>query len=100
MGLLPSEEELKTFVADQTPKKREALVDQLLERKDFTEIWVMKWAELLQIRTTGNNGNDVTYKSALLWYEWLRGQIANNRPFNDIYSSAYDNDIRIDTIQN
>ena len=84
VGLLPSEEELKTFVADQTPKKREALVDQLLERKDFTEIWVMKWAELLQIRTTGNNGNDVTYKSALLWYEWLRGQIANNRPFNEI----------------
>ncbi len=84
VGLLPTEEELNTFVTDSNPKKREALVDQLLERKDFTELWVMKWAELLQIRTTGNNGNDVTYKSALLWYEWLRGQIANNRPFNEI----------------
>ncbi|MEN8869708.1 MAG: PSD1 and planctomycete cytochrome C domain-containing protein [Akkermansiaceae bacterium] len=84
VGLLPTEEELKTFVGSTNLKKREALVDQLLERKDFTELWVMKWAELLQIRTTGNNGNDVTYKSALLWYEWLRGQIANNRPFNEI----------------
>lgn len=84
VGLLPNEEELNTFLADKNPKKRDALVDQLLERKDFTEIWVMKWAELLQIRTTGNNGNDVTYKSALLWYEWLRGQIAANRPFNEI----------------
>lgn len=84
VGLLPTEAELTTFVADKNPKKREILVDQLLERKDFTEIWVMKWAELLQIRTTGNNGNDVTYKSALLWYEWLRGQIAANRPFNEI----------------
>ncbi len=84
IGLLPSEPELQAFISDQNPKKREALVDQLLERKDFTELWVMKWAELLQIRTTGNNGNDVTYKSALLWYEWLRGQIANNRPFNQI----------------
>lgn len=84
VGLLPTEEELKSFVGSTNPKKREALVDQLLERKDFTELWVMKWAELLQIRTTGNNGNDVTYKSALLWYEWLRGQIANNRPFNEI----------------
>ncbi len=84
VGILPSEDELKSFLADTNPKKREALVDQLLERKDFTEIWVMKWAELLQIRTTGNNGNDVTYKSALLWYEWLRGQIASNRPFNEI----------------
>jgi hypothetical protein len=84
VGLLPNEDELQTFLADPNPKKREALVDQLLERKDFTEIWVMKWAELLQIRTTGNNGNDVTYKSVLLWYEWLRGQIAANRPFNEI----------------
>jgi len=84
VGLLPNEDELKSFLADTNPKKRETLVDQLLERKDFTEIWVMKWAELLQIRTTGNNGNDVTYKSALLWYEWLRGQIAANRPFNEI----------------
>ncbi|MFT6862350.1 MAG: hypothetical protein ACJAVK_000908 [Akkermansiaceae bacterium] len=84
VGLLPSEPERQAFVSDQSPKKREALVDQLLERKDFTELWVMKWAELLQIRTTGNNGTDVTYKSALLWYEWLRGQIANNRPFNQI----------------
>ncbi len=83
VGLLPTEEELQTFLADPNPKKREALVDQLLNRKDFTDLWVMKWAELLQIRTTGNNGNDVTYKSALLWYEWLRGQIASNRPFNE-----------------
>lgn len=84
IGLLPSEEELQAFIADTNPKKREALVDQLLGRKDFTDLWVMKWAELLQIRTTGNNGNDVTYKSALLWYEWLRGQVANNRPFNEV----------------
>ena len=84
VGLLPTEEELKVFVSDPNPKKRDTLVDELLERKDFTELWVMKWAELLQIRTTGNNSNDVTYKSALLWYEWLRGQIANNRPFNEI----------------
>jgi hypothetical protein len=83
IGLLPTEEELQTFLSDQNPKKRETLVDQLLERKDFTDLWVMKWAELLQIRTTGNNGNDVTYKSALLWYEWLRGQVASNRPFNE-----------------
>ena len=31
------------------------LVDSLLERKEFTELWVMKWAELLQIRSAINN---------------------------------------------
>ncbi|MDA7887903.1 PSD1 and planctomycete cytochrome C domain-containing protein [Akkermansiaceae bacterium] len=84
VGLLPTEEELTTFLNNQNPNKRSVLIDQLLDRKDFTELWVMKWAELLQIRTTGNNANDVTYKAALLWYNWLRDQIAENRPFNEI----------------
>ena len=83
-GLLPTEEELTAFMNSKDPKKRSILIDELLERKDFTELWVMKWAELLQIRTTGNNANDVTYKAALLWYNWLRDQIAENRPFNEI----------------
>ena len=39
------------FMADTDPKKREKLVDELLGRKEFVEMWVMKWAELLQIRS-------------------------------------------------
>ena len=34
-------------MADADPDKRAKLVDELLERKEFAEIWVMKWAELL-----------------------------------------------------
>ncbi len=83
-GVLPSEDERRTFVESQDPAKREALVSLLLDRKEFTEMWVMKWAELLQIRSTGNNANQVSYKSALLWYEWLRDKVANNQPFNSI----------------
>ena len=41
-------------MADTDPHKREKLVDELLQRKEFVEIWVMKWAELLQIRTIAN----------------------------------------------
>ena len=83
-GVLPTEEERMTFLDNQDPGKREALVTRLLDRKEFTEMWVMKWAELLQIRSTGNNANQVSYKSALLWYEWLRDKVANNQPFNRI----------------
>ena len=84
VGMLPTVEERAKFLADKNPKKREALVDDLLSRKEFTEIWVMKWAELLQIRSTGNNSNQVSYKAALLWYEWLRDKIASNTPFNEV----------------
>ncbi|MGJ8724976.1 MAG: PSD1 and planctomycete cytochrome C domain-containing protein [Roseibacillus sp.] len=84
IGLLPSREERASFLADSSPDKRSQLIDQLIERKEFTEIWVMKWAELLQIRSTGNNSNQITYKAATLWYEWLREKIASGTPFDQI----------------
>lgn len=79
-GVLPSAEEYQKFIADKDPKKREKLVDELLGRKEFAEIWVMKWAELLQIRST----QTVSYKSALLYFNWLQEQIAGNVPFDQM----------------
>ena len=84
IGLLPTPEERASFLADPSPDKRAQLIDQLIERKEFTELWVMKWAELLQIRSTGNNRNQITYKAATLWYEWLRKKVASGTPFDQI----------------
>jgi len=78
-GILPSIDEFNQFVADKDPKKREKVVDQLLNRKEFVEMWVMKWSELLQIRTVNNR---ISYKSALLYYNWLQERIANNVPLD------------------
>jgi len=60
------------------PKKRERLVDDLLNRKEFVEMWVMKWAELLTIRTS----RQVSYKAMLQYYNWLNERIANNVPMD------------------
>ncbi|BDS07876.1 surface protein [Oceaniferula spumae] len=81
IGRLPSPEDRAAFLADTNKDKRAALVDKLLNTKEFTEIWVMKWAELLQIRTFQNQ---VSYKAALLYHNWLRERIASNTPFNEI----------------
>jgi Protein of unknown function (DUF1549)/Protein of unknown function (DUF1553)/Bacterial Ig-like domain (group 2) len=79
-GMLPTAEETEQFVADADPAKREKLVDKLLERKEFVELWVMKWSELLQIRST----QYVSYKATLLYYTWLQEQIAGNVPINEM----------------
>lgn len=84
VGVYPKADEIRAFVADANPKKREALVDSLLERKEFTELWVMKWAELLQIRTGLNNNRPPFYKNAILYHNWLSERIANNVPLNEI----------------
>lgn len=79
-GLLPTTEQLAAFIDDPDPDKRSKLVDRLLERKEFVEIWVMKWAELLQVRSS----NIVSYKATLLYYNWLQEQIASNVPIDQM----------------
>ncbi len=76
VGVLPTMEEYVRFMEDKDEKKRVKLVDELLNRKEFVEVWVMKWAELLQIRTT----NQISYKSMLRYYNWLQERIASNMP--------------------
>lgn len=76
-GTMPSSEEHEMFLADTNPKKREKVVSQLLQRKEFVDMWVMKWAELLQVRTINNR---VAKKPMLRYFNWLREKIASNTP--------------------
>jgi hypothetical protein len=79
-GTLPTAEEFRSFVADVTPDKRQKLIDTLLDRKEFVEVWVMKWAELLQVRSSDR----VSYKAMLLYYNWLQNKLANNVPMDQM----------------
>jgi hypothetical protein len=76
-GTMPTIDDYEKFTADTAPDKRDKLVDQLLQRKEFVDIWVMKWAELLQVRTIANR---VEKKPMLAYFNWLRDKIANNTP--------------------
>jgi len=81
-GTLPTSEEVTKFVADQDSQKRQRKIDELLSRPEFVDVWALKWSELLQIRT-GNN-NQGSYKAALNYYTWVRDQIDQNVPLNEM----------------
>jgi hypothetical protein len=87
-ALPSSEEELKAFQEDDSPDKRAKLIDKLLASDEFTDLWTMKWAEILQIRANNQNNadNGRPRKAAFRYHQWLRAQIAANRPFNEIVS--------------
>lgn len=78
-GRLPTPEETARFLISSLPDKRNLLVDELLQRKEFAEVWALKWADMLQIRTT----NDVSRKSVLLYSTWLQEKIGRNVPTNE-----------------
>ena len=79
-GIVPTPERVTQFLADTTADKRAKYIDEMLARKEFVEIWVMKWSELLQVRST----QQVSYKATLLYYNWLKQKIASNTPVNQM----------------
>ena len=79
VGLVPTPEEREAFLADRSADKRARVVDELLGRKEFVDIWVMKWSEILQIRTVANQ---VTPKAANLYHQWLDRRISANEPID------------------
>ncbi|MHB8970869.1 MAG: DUF1549 domain-containing protein [Pirellulaceae bacterium] len=79
-GLLPTADEYQQFMADAAADKRAQLVDRLLQRKEFAEIWAMKWAELLMVKSS----NEVSYKSMFLYSNWLTNKIAEGVPLDQM----------------
>jgi hypothetical protein len=80
VGLVPTVEEYNAFMASTDPAKRSKLIDELLGRKEFSEIWVNQWAELLQVRSTIT----VSYKSMFLYYNWLVERLSKNMPMDQM----------------
>ena len=80
VGVLPTPEEFEKFATDTASDKRSRLIESLLERKEFSEIWAMKWSQLLLIKSD----NQVSYKAAFQYSSWLINQIAANVPIDQI----------------
>lgn len=78
IGVTPTLQETAAFLASTAPDKRSKVIDELLTRKEFTELWVNKWAEMLQIRSS----QQVSYKSMFLYYNWLTDRISKNVPMD------------------
>jgi hypothetical protein len=78
-GTLPSSAEVRKFLGDASPTKRERVIDELLARKEFSDVWVMRWAELLQIRSADQQ-EQMSAKSAVQYFDWLEDQIARGVP--------------------
>jgi hypothetical protein len=80
VGLLPTSAEQKEFARDADPDKRTKVIDRLLARREFLDLWIMRLGELLQLR--GNNG--MSDKGLLLYDRWLREQVHQGKPLDEL----------------
>lgn len=78
-GILPTPEEVQTFLADNATGKRSALIDRLLERPEFADFWAYKWLDLLRC-----NRLTIQIKGSQGYRQWLRDHVASNTPWNQV----------------
>ena len=81
IGLLPTEEEYKSFVESENPEKRTERIDELLAKDEFTDLWAAKWADLLMIKPVNNRMSE---KSTLFYFEWVREQLRSGVPLDEM----------------
>jgi hypothetical protein len=77
LGLLPTAEEARTFVADKRPDKRARLINQLLNRPEFADFWALKWADLLRVEA-----HSLDQKGVQNFHHWIRRSVAQNKPID------------------
>lgn len=80
IGLIPTPEELEEFVKDQRPEKREAWIQNLLNRKDdYASHWLTFWNDALRNDYTGTGyitGGRFNIS------DWLYTSIRENKPYD------------------
>ncbi len=77
IGTLPTAAEASAFLADAAPNKREKLIDALLARPEYADLWALKWSDILKV-----DKDAVTPQGAVAMTRWVRRQIAENRPYD------------------
>ena len=77
IGLLPTPGETAAFLASRDPQKRSKLIDTLIARPEFAEMWATRFADLF--RTGLLDQGD---KGGRLMYNWLRKSILEDKPYN------------------
>ncbi len=80
IGTLPTAEEVKAFLADEAPKKRAALIDRLLERREYVDYWTMRWCDLLRVK--GVAPINLWPNAAQGYHRWIRACVRDNVPYD------------------
>lgn len=78
LGILPTAEESRLFLADQRADKRARLIDFLLQRPEFADVWALKWSDLLR-----NEEKVLDRKGVQTFHHWIRQSILEGKPLNE-----------------
>ena len=72
IGLLPTADQVRAFLADPDPNKRDKLIDSLIGSEEFTDQWAYHYDELLRTRMAP-------------FHVWTKQWLKVDRPYNEVF---------------
>jgi hypothetical protein len=79
-GTLPTPAQVKTFLTDNDPNKRDQLVDRLLETPEYSYFFANKWADILKVRRAKQPQRAF---GTFAFHNWIRESIAADKPYDE-----------------
>lgn len=85
-GTLPPPDEIRRFLADDSPDKRTEKIEELLQRPTYAAWWTTVLCDV-----TGNNTNQLEIagkyhepQMARNWYDWIYSRVSENTPYDQM----------------
>ena len=79
VGMLPTPQETKAFLADTSETKRDDLVEKLLAQPGFVDYWAYRLSDLFLI-----SSKKLRPLALKAYYDWLRGEIEKITPWDQL----------------
>lgn len=79
-GTMPTPEQVTQFVADKDPKKRDKLVDRLVDSPEYQYFFANKWADILRVKRRGQPDRA---EGTFAFHDWIREAIARDMPYSE-----------------
>lgn len=79
-GRLPTEQEVRDFLASGDPQKRDKLIDQLVDSPGYADLFANKWNMVL--RNKRRQPQDV--RGTYAFFAWIRDSLEENKPYDQM----------------
>ncbi len=83
LGRIPTEAETRSFLQNPAPtnEKRAKIIDELLERPEFADLWTMHWADFLRVKS--EFPINLWPHATAVYFRWIHDSVRENKPYDE-----------------